>query len=78
MLALLVASTYAGDILDIIEDCGKTLKKILNKSLYNILNGSQRYTKNILPLLQKEKKTFLNLVNPKKMIDFYYWQLCYD
>ena len=45
MLALLVASTYAGDILDIIEDCGKTLKKILNKSFYKILNGSQRYTK---------------------------------
>ena len=32
MLALLVASTYAGDILDIIEDCGKTLKKTLYKS----------------------------------------------
>ena len=25
MLALLVASTYAGDILDIIEDCGMNI-----------------------------------------------------
>ena len=67
MLALLVASTYAGDILDIIEDCGKTLKKILYKS----------FKKNfiffvILHLLKKEKKSFSKLVNPKEMIDLYF------
>ena len=45
ILTLLVASAYAGDILDLIEDCGKykKIKKFVKKFVKKILSHEDCY-----------------------------------